>query len=46
MESFVQFLGGCGSFSIAEKSGIARFTVSNFSDIANTIIPTLEEYPI
>jgi len=45
MESFVQIFG-CGSFSIAEKSGIARFTVSNFSDIVNTIIPTFEEYPI
>nr|YP_009262082.1 LAGLIDADG endonuclease [Chrysoporthe deuterocubensis]AMX22157.1 LAGLIDADG endonuclease [Chrysoporthe deuterocubensis] len=45
MESFVDFFG-CGSFSIAEKSGIARFTVSNFSKIVDVIIPIFEEYPV
>nr|YP_009261991.1 LAGLIDADG endonuclease [Chrysoporthe austroafricana]AMX22066.1 LAGLIDADG endonuclease [Chrysoporthe austroafricana] len=45
MESFVDFIG-CGSFSIAEKSGIARFTVSNFSKIVDVIIPIFEEYPV
>ncbi len=45
IESFVQFFGG-GSFSIAEKSNIARFTVSKFSQIVDTIIPFFEEYPI
>ena len=30
LESFVQVFG-CGSFSIVEKSGIARFAVLNFS---------------
>ena len=32
LESFVQVFG-CGSFSIVEKSGIARFAVLNFSQI-------------
>lgn len=45
MESFVQFFG-CGSLTIAEKSGIARFAVSNFSQIVNIILPIFEEYPI
>jgi len=45
IESFVQFFGG-GSFSIAEKSGIARFTVSKISDIVDNIIPFFEKYPI
>lgn len=45
LESFVQ-LFGCGSFSIVEKSGIARFAVLNFSQIVENIIPLFEEYPI
>jgi hypothetical protein len=38
LESFVQVFG-CGSFSIVEKSGIARFAVLNFSQIVENIIP-------
>ena len=45
IESFVQFFGG-GSFSIAEKSSMARFTVSKFSQIVDNIIPFFEKYPI
>ena len=45
IESFVQFFGG-GSFSVAEKSSMARFTVSKFSEIVDNIIPLFEEYPI
>jgi hypothetical protein len=45
LESFVQVFG-CGSFSIVEKSGIARFAVLNFSQIVENIIPLFEEYPI
>jgi hypothetical protein len=43
LESFVQVFG-CGSFSIVEKSGIARFAVLNFSQIVENIIPLFEEY--
>jgi hypothetical protein len=45
IESFLQFFGG-GSFSVAEKSSIARFTVSKFSEIVENIIPFFEEYSI
>jgi hypothetical protein len=45
IESFVQFFGG-GSSSVAEKSSMARFTVSKFSDIVENIIPFFEEYSI
>lgn len=45
LESFIQFFG-CGSFSIAEKSGVGTFAVRNFYHIINTIIPFFEEYPI
>lgn len=45
IESFVDFFC-CGSFSIAEKSGIARFSVSNFSKLVEIIIPIFEEYPV
>lgn len=45
LESFIQVFG-CGSFTIAEKSGIGRFTVSNSSDIIEKIIPFFKEYPI
>jgi hypothetical protein len=38
LESFVQVFG-CGSFSIVEKSGIARFAVLNISQIVDNIIP-------
>lgn len=45
LDSFVQFFG-CGSFSIAEKSGIGMFAVRNFSHIEEIIIPFFEQYPI
>lgn len=45
LESFVQVFG-CGSFSIAEKSGIGKFAVTNSSHIIEKIIPFFEEYPI
>ena len=45
IERFVQFFGG-GSFSVAEKSSMARFTVSKFSEIVDNIIPLFEEYTI
>ena len=45
LESFVHIFG-CGSFSIADKSGIGMFAVRNFSHIVDIIIPFFEQYPI
>jgi len=45
LESFIQFFG-CGQYNVKEKSGIGTYSVSNFSDIVNIIIPLFEEYPI
>jgi hypothetical protein len=45
LKSFEQIFG-CGFFSISEKSGIGTFTVSNFSEIFDKIIPFFEEFPI
>lgn len=42
LKSFEQIFG-CGFFSISEKSGIGIFTVSNFSEIIDKIIPFFEE---
>ena len=45
LESFIRVLD-CGSLYITEKTGIARFTVVNFTDIVEKIIPFFDEYPI
>lgn len=45
MSSFTQIFG-CGSLYIVEKTGIVRFSVKNFSDITEKIIPFFEEYNI
>jgi hypothetical protein len=45
LASFSQVFG-CGSFKIVEKSGIVNFSVRNFSDITDKIIPFFEEYNI
>jgi hypothetical protein len=37
---------GCGSLNIIEKSGIVRFSIRNFSDISEKLIPFFEEYKI
>jgi hypothetical protein len=47
LKSFTQIFGcGCGFFSINKDSGIGVFSVSNFSDIFDKIIPLFEEYPL
>jgi len=45
MESFTKIFG-CGSLYIVEKTGIVIFSVKNFSDITEKIIPFFEEYNI
>ena len=45
LENFTQFFD-CGSFSIKEKSDIATFTVTNFNNILEKVIPFFVEYPI
>lgn len=45
LESLKQVFG-CGSFYIAEKSGVGNFVVTNSSEIIDKIIPFFEEYPI
>lgn len=45
LESFSQVFG-CGSLSINDKSAIGTFSVTNFNDIVNKIIPFFEEFPI
>jgi hypothetical protein len=45
LASFSQIFG-CGSINIVEKSGIVSFSVRNYSDITNKIIPFFEEYNI
>ena len=45
LESFIRVFD-CGSLYITEKTGIARFTVVNFTDIVEKIIPFFDEYPI
>lgn len=45
LASFSQIFG-CGSINIVEKSGIVSFSVRNYSDITDKIIPFFEEYNI
>jgi len=45
LANFSQILG-CGSINIVEKSGIVSFSVRNYSDITDKIIPFFEEYNI
>ncbi len=45
LECFIQFFG-CGSYAVAEKSGIGTFAVRSFTDIVEKIIPFFDEYPI
>jgi hypothetical protein len=45
LASFSQIFG-CGSINIVEKSGIVSFSVRNYSDITDKIIPFFEEYSI
>jgi hypothetical protein len=45
LASFSQIFG-CGSINIVEKSGIVSFSVRNYSDITDKIIPFFEEYKI
>jgi hypothetical protein len=45
LESFIRVFD-CGSLYITEKTGIVRFTVVNFTDIVENIIPFFDEYPI
>lgn len=45
LASFAQVFG-CGSLNIVEKSGIATFSVRNFSSITDKIIPFFEEFNI
>ena len=45
LESLAQVFG-CGSLNIVEKSGIVNFSVKNFTDITEKIIPFFEKYNI
>ena len=45
LTSFIQIFG-CGFCYIVEKSGIIRFSVKNFADISEKIIPFFEEHKI
>jgi hypothetical protein len=45
LKSFVQIFD-CGSFFIAEKSGIGTFAVWNFFHIVDNIIPFFKKYSI
>ena len=45
LEKFTYFLY-CGRISIKESTGIVTFSVTNFKDITEKIIPFFQEYPI